>query len=179
MVLLPGLIIKATSIVLASLFALSLSFNPLLNPESTPTPIIKITNWDNNRVYSANIDNKPAYIIFELDSENIIIKKKEYKKEQDRDNTTESEIVTEYNPQPTPPTPTPPNPGKIKIVFKDDKTKGITFIYDRNMGDGEISETDKKYLDLVFQNIEKFHSKNNTINEKLKDFYNEHVVKKK
>lgn len=176
MVLLPSLIIKATSIALASLFALSLSFNPLLHPEST-TPTIQITNWDNNRVYSANIDNKPAYIIFELENENVIIKKKEYSKKQDRDNTTESEIVTEYNPPIIPPT--PPNPGKIKIVFKDDKTKGITFIYDRNMGDGEISETDKKYLDLVFQNIEKFHSKNNTINEKLKDFYNEHVVKKK
>lgn len=178
MVILPSILIKATQIALGVIFALTLSSNPLLHQE----PNIKIVDWDSERVYTAQINNKPAYIIFELESENIVIKKKEYSKKQDRDNTTESEIVTEYNPPiipPIPPEPTKPTPGKVKIVFKDERIKGITFIYDRDMGDGEISETDKKYLDLVFENIEKFHSKNNTISANIKRFYDENVVKKK
>lgn len=55
-------------------------------------------------------------------------------------------------------------PGKIKIIFKDDKTKGTTLIYERQIG-GEISNTDQEYIERILTNIEKFHRDNRTYNQ--------------
>lgn len=57
-----------------------------------------------------------------------------------------------------------PKPGKIKIIFKDDKSKGTTLIYEREIG-GEISETDQEYIERILTNIEKFHKDNRTYNQ--------------
>lgn len=156
-----------TQIIILAIFTLSL-YNPFLVNNSS----VEIKSWDKERVYIAKIDNKEAYIIFEMENENIITKQKEYKKQKNKDNLTESELVTEYT------TPENPKPGKIKIIFKDDKTKGTTLIYERNMNGGEISEVDQRYLDKIFDSINKFHKKNNTVNEKLKDFYSKYIKKK-
>ena len=167
---------KCVNLALAAVFVLSLSYNPFNQPNQSkpsnqPDLSIEILAWDGESIYDATINNDPVFIKLESDTESNITKEKQYSKEKTSDGETEEETLTEYSDH-------IPNPGRVKIVFKNNKSQGITLVYDRNMSDGEISETDKKYLDKVFANIDKFHKENNSISEKLKEFYNNHVKKK-
>lgn len=58
----------------------------------------------------------------------------------------------------------PQRHGKVKIYFKDDKNKGTTLIYEREIG-GEISDTDQEYIERILTNIEHFHKENRTYNQ--------------
>ena len=137
---------------------------------------VEIKSWDGNNIYEATINGKDVTIHLEDNTS----KRKEYEKIKNKDGSfTEKEIVTENNTHKD--APEIVTPGTVKIVYKDNKTEGITFVYDRDMSKGEISAIDQKYLDKAFEAIEKFHEKNNTINEKLKDYFNgfKEYIKKK
>ncbi|MGI6079249.1 MAG: hypothetical protein ACOYCB_14030 [Fastidiosipilaceae bacterium] len=97
---------------------------------------IQITSWNGYNQYHCLINNK-AIIIYLEDS-------------------TEDSTDQEYN----------PSSGKIKIIFKDDKNEGTTFIYERDFAENiEINETDKKYIERILATIESFHKDNRTYNQ--------------
>ena len=100
-----------TQIIILAIFTLSL-YNPFLVNNSG----VEIKSWDKERVYIAKIDNKEAYIIFEMENENIIINKR-VKKQKNKDNLRIELLLNIHSET--------QNPGKIKIIFKDDKTKGL------------------------------------------------------
>lgn len=61
----------------------------------------------------------------------------------------------------------PPKPGKIKIIFKDDKSKGTTLVYEREIG-GELTDQDQEYIERILTDVEHFHKENRTYN-KMRD----------
>lgn len=110
-----------------------------------PLPLIQqqeiiINSWNEEYVYEASINGEPAVIYLE------------------------SEIEPEK-----PESEHHPKAGKIKIIFKESKQLGTTFIYERDMADGEISEVDQAYIEKVLTSVEKFHADNNTLDGKIKD----------
>ena len=105
---------------------------------------IKIVSWNYDYVYEAKINGEPVVIHLE-----------ETEKEIEKDKP-------EHHPK----------PGKIKIVFEDSKQKGTKLIYERDMEDGAISETDRIYIERVLNSIEKFHKENHSFNGKVKDTIN-------
>lgn len=131
---------KIINVLLALVVLVSLSFSQF----QQASPKVEILSRQNDFTYNIRIDGKDAQLILELSEE---------RKDQDRD------IIKKSLPS-----------GTVKIVFKDNKSKGITLVYDRNMGNGEISEVDQKYLDKVFDAIEKFQQRSNSIDEKIRGF---------
>jgi len=135
---------KCLTIILAMIFGVSLLFNPhLLN--------VEIDSF-NGYYYEAIINGEKIFIhLLEGDMD---------------ENINEEEVDKEVEEKHI------PKPGKIKIAFKDSPKYGTTLVYERDMEDGEISETDQIYIEQILSSIKDFHRENKTLTDKMKETIN-------